>query len=145
MSNNAENEGGSIQGDNITSNTGGSIFGDNNASNEGGSIGEHHKHDPDGGGGDGGGGGHKHGEPVAGFAALLPTDGVTLAFPVHHGLETRDTISMLYNPITGVQYLPGIVAGDYTTIHTSDDVTTFVFVAPAPLPGTVRAVIVGVQ
>jgi hypothetical protein len=82
---------------------------------------------------------------VRGYAGAVPTDGVTLAFPVYHGLETRDTISMLYNPITGVQYLPGIVAGDYTTIHTSDDVTTFIFVAPAPLPGTVRAVIVGVQ
>ena len=149
MSNNAENEGGDIHGDNNASNVGGSIHGDNNASNEGGSIGgDHHHHgdsgdpsvvhpapapDP------------THGDEVGGYAGLLPTDGVTLAFPVHHGLDTRDTISMLYNPITGIQYLPGIVAGDYTTIHTSDDVTTFVFVAPAPLPGTVRAVIVGVQ
>ena len=146
MSNNASNDGGSIEGGNLTSNFGGSIFGDNNASNIGGSIGKH-KHGGEGeDDGDNGGGGHKeHGDEVRGYAGQLPTDGVTLAFPVVHGLETRDTISMLYNPLTGLQYLPGIVAGNYSTIHTSDDVTTFVFVAPAPLPGTVRAVIVGVE
>ena len=149
MSNNAENEGGSIHGDNNASNKGGSIYGDNNSSNEGGSIGKRHRHEHD----------HEDGgdervatpapdptpgDPVGGFAETLPTDGVTLAFPVTHNLDTRDTLEQVYNPVTGLQYFPGIVAGNYSVIHTSDNVTTFVFVAPAPLPGTVRVVIAGV-
>jgi hypothetical protein len=140
MSNNASNDGGSIHGGNLSSNTGGSIFGDNNASNEGGSIGrDHHDHD--------------HGDDpvdpptstVVGFAAQLPTDGVTLAFPVVHNLGTRDTLEQVWNPLTGVQYLPGIIAGTFSVIHTSLNTTTFLFVAPAPAPGAVRVVIVGVE
>ena len=145
MSNNSENEGGSIHGGNLSSNKGGSIFGDNNSSNEGGNIGKRHEHDhdedherdtPD--------AGPTPGDPVGGFAETLPTDGVTLAFPVTHNLDTRDTLEQVYNPITGLQLVPGIAAGQFTVIHTSPNVTTFVFVAPAPAPGAVRVVIAGV-
>jgi len=142
MSNNSENEGGSIHGSNLSSNKGGSIYGDNNSSNEGGSIGKRHEHDE-----------HEHRDDpvdppastVVGFAAQLPTDGFTLAFPVVHGLGTRDTIEQAWNPLTGVQYLPGVIAGTFSVIHTSLNTTTFLFVAPAPAPGAVRVVIVGVE
>jgi hypothetical protein len=50
-----------------------------------------------------------------------------------------------WNPITGVQYLPGVIAGTFSVIHTSLDTTTFLFTAPAPAPGAVRVVIVGVK
>jgi len=145
MSNNAENKGGSIHGDNNASNKGGSIFGDNNSSNEGGDIGKR-KHDDDhrDGGGDGRDGVTNPGTEYATyFGETLPTDGVTLAFPVTHNLGTRDTVESVYNPVTGLQYTYGIAAGEYTVIHTSDTVTTFLFVAPAPLPGTANVVIIG--
>src|ERR1700692_210856 len=143
MSNNASNKGGSIEGDNNASNIGGSIRGDNNSSNKGGSIGEDHEHEHDDHEDD-----HRDGsgckpkvEYAAYFGTTLPTDGVTLAFPVTHNLDTRDTVESVYHPITGLEYVPGIVAGEYTVIHTSDNVTTFIFVT-APLPGTANVVII---
>jgi hypothetical protein len=145
MSNNASNEGGDIKGDNNASNRGGSIEGDNNASNIGGSIGKkHHHHDDDDDDHD------HHRDSVTApttdtatyFGETLPTDGVTLAFPVTHNLGTRDTVESVYNPITGLEYTYGVAAGDYTVIHTSDNVTTFVFVT-APAPGAANVVIIG--
>ena len=146
MSNNASNEGGDIKGDNNASNKGGSIEGDNNASNIGGSIGKkHHRHDDD------DDDDHDHhrdsvtaptADTATYFGETLPTDGVTLAFPVTHNLGTRDTVESVYNPITGLEYTYGVAAGDYTVIHTSDNVTTFVFVT-APAPGAANVVIIG--
>jgi hypothetical protein len=145
MSNNAENEGGSIHGDNNASNVGGSIHGDNNSSNEGGSIGGRHHGDIGDPGDPADPGRPAPVDPVVGYDGQIPTDGVTLAFPIVHNLGTRNTLEAAFNPITGTQYVQGIAAGNVSFLHTSDDVTTVLFVAPAPAPGTARITIVGVK
>jgi hypothetical protein len=63
-------------------------------------------------------------------------DGVTLVFPITHNLGTLDTMSQLYNPLTGINIQPST----YVATHTSPNVTTFTFLVP-PAVGAARAVI----
>jgi hypothetical protein len=74
--------------------------------------------------------------PVPDNYAQTFGDGVTLTFPITHNLGSLDTISQLYNPITGVNIPPTA----YTATHTSPTVTTFTFLV-APALNAARAVI----
>jgi len=60
-------------------------------------------------------------------------DGVTLTYPVTHGLGTLDTVESVYNTLTGLEVLCAIA-------HTSTEITTFIFSIP-PALNSVRVVI----
>jgi len=74
--------------------------------------------------------------PVRDNYAQTFGDVVTLVFPITHNLGTLDTMSQLYNPITGINIQPTT----YVATHTSPNVTTFTFTVP-PAAGAARAVI----
>jgi hypothetical protein len=63
-------------------------------------------------------------------------DGATTVFTVAHGLGTLDTQTSVYNPLTGLEYLPTA----YTVVHNSPTVSTVTFAA-APAAGAARILV----